>query len=267
MALSQLALALSKAQLQIKVPKKTQTVDFIDNKGRRIKYSYAELSDIIECYRKPLSENCIVLSSSIDVREHGLVLVTSLIHESGETLDSVYPLPDPSTVSAQMFGSALTYARRYSTCALLGIAAEDDDDGAIAGDTAATRPARKAKSPPPSADVVPREVRELRAKNEAIWDERDRMLAEQFPESGSPPPSSGSVDELAELNSWESYKCTFGKFGGKTIRQIGIPEAAKYVAWLRDNEGLTGKKIQGPAKEFCDMIDQAVAASNGQNQA
>jgi hypothetical protein len=267
MALGQLALALAKAQLQMKVPKKTQTVDFTDKQGRRIKYSYAELSDIIECYRKPLNEHCMVLSSSIDIREHGLVLITSLIHESGETLDSVYPLPDPSTVSAQMFGSALTYARRYSTCALLGIAAEDDDDGASAGDTAATRPARKAKAAPPDPEVIPREVRELRAKNEAIWDERDRMMAQQFPESGSAPPPPDGTDELSSLNSWESYHCSFGKFSGKTIRQIGVAEAAKYVAWLRDNESRTGKKIQGPAKEFCDMVDQAVAASDGQNQA
>ena len=35
--------------------------------------------------------------------------------------------------AAQARGSAITYARRYSLCATLGIAADDDDDGKAAG--------------------------------------------------------------------------------------------------------------------------------------
>jgi hypothetical protein len=53
--------------------------------------------------------------------------VTCLLHESGESLESLYPLGEKS--DAQAMGSALTYAKRYALSALIGIVTEDDDDG------------------------------------------------------------------------------------------------------------------------------------------
>ena len=38
----------------------------------------------------------------------------------------------PTVADSQAMGSAITYARRYSLCAILGIAAEDDEDGEAA---------------------------------------------------------------------------------------------------------------------------------------
>jgi hypothetical protein len=54
------------------------------------------------------------------------VLHTRLLHTSGQWIASEHPLP--MSGKPQEIGSALTYARRYSLSALLGIAADEDDD-------------------------------------------------------------------------------------------------------------------------------------------
>jgi len=62
--------------------------------------------------------------------ESGVTVETLFIHESGETL-SAGKLHVPATKQdAQGYGSALTYARRYSLMAACGIAPEDDDGNA-----------------------------------------------------------------------------------------------------------------------------------------
>ena len=47
------------------------------------------------------------------------------MHKSGQWISGQYPLP--KGLGSQDMGKAISYARRYSLCAILGIAAEDDD--------------------------------------------------------------------------------------------------------------------------------------------
>lgn len=125
--------ALSKAQAKIKPPLKNRHVDFTPkNGGQRVKYSYADLADVIESVRVPLSENGLCIVHQLEKNESEFGLRTTLLHASGESLSTWYPLPHPSNIRAQEFGSALTYARRYSLSSLVGIASEEDDDGASA---------------------------------------------------------------------------------------------------------------------------------------
>ena len=59
-----------------------------------------------------------------------IALETRLIHaESGQWISSVTIIPLPKN-DPQGMGSAITYARRYSLCAMLGIITEDDDGNA-----------------------------------------------------------------------------------------------------------------------------------------
>ena len=61
------------------------------------------------------------------------------MHSSGEWIGGVYPVR-PAQNTPQGMGSAITYARRYSLSAMLGLAADDDDDGnAASGQQAAQR--------------------------------------------------------------------------------------------------------------------------------
>ena len=63
------------------------------------------------------------------------------MHESGQWLASECRMPYDNTGSkntVQSMGSAITYARRYSLSALVGVVADDDDDGKVHG--GGTRP-------------------------------------------------------------------------------------------------------------------------------
>lgn len=129
--IGQLAEALSKAQGEIKAPSKERTAKIEGGKAS-YSYKYADLSDVIEAYRVALSKNALALTHGTLQRDGHLVLMTKLLHKSGEWLASEYPLQ--VYARPQEMGSALTYARRYMVSALLGIAAEEDDDGKRAQD-------------------------------------------------------------------------------------------------------------------------------------
>lgn len=131
--INELAAALAKAQGQFPKVRKSKTANVKHkNGGGEHSYSYADLADVLEAVRKPLSETGLALLQLIEPAERHLFLRTQLLHTSGQFLDSVYPLP--AGLDAQGMGSAITYARRYTISAMLGIAAEDDDDGQGAND-------------------------------------------------------------------------------------------------------------------------------------
>jgi len=120
--ITKLAAALVKAQGKMTNPAKNKTVS-----TGKYSYSYADLGSIIDHVRPVLAANGLALIQRIDTKPDSVTLVTMLVHESGQVIESALPLPRGA--AAQELGSYLTYARRYSICAALGIAAEDDDDG------------------------------------------------------------------------------------------------------------------------------------------
>ena len=75
-------------------------------------------------------------------------LETELRHVSGDKIDTTFPLACSITDSAQKVGSALTYARRYSLLSMLGLSADEDDDGKQA------EPKAEPKKPPASERPV-----------------------------------------------------------------------------------------------------------------
>lgn len=100
------------------------------------KPSYVSLAQAIDAVEGALRDNKIALLQQTDVTEHGgTILITRLIHESGEWIAGRYPV-HAVKADPQGEGSALTYARRYALMALVGIAPEDDDGNAA---TAAVR--------------------------------------------------------------------------------------------------------------------------------
>ena len=62
--------------------------------------------------------------------KEGVMVETVFVHESGEVMESGMLHVPAVKHDAQGFGSALTYARRYSLMAACGIAPEDDDGNA-----------------------------------------------------------------------------------------------------------------------------------------
>ncbi len=120
--IKELVVALSKAQGKMEPAKLNKTNSHFKNK-------YADFNSIIECCRQPLSENGLSVMQYCEMTNEKLFLVTMLVHISGQWIKSLFPL-NPRNMDSQSIGSAMTYAKRYSLSAMLGIVSdEEDDDG------------------------------------------------------------------------------------------------------------------------------------------
>ena len=118
-----LAAALASAQAAFPTISRDKEVTVQTKAGGSYKFKYAPLDSILNAVRKPLSENGLALTQLLDDGD----LVTMLMHKGGGRLAGRVTLP--SVEGIQAFGSAITYLRRYSIQSILGIAAEEDDDG------------------------------------------------------------------------------------------------------------------------------------------
>lgn len=121
--LGPLAAALAKAQSEFGAITRDKEVVVQKKAGGQYRFKYAPLDQILGVVRGPLSKNGLALVQLLDPD----ALVTMLVHESGATLEARTPIPSSSDI--QSYGSAITYLRRYAVQAMLGIAAEEDDDG------------------------------------------------------------------------------------------------------------------------------------------
>lgn len=91
---------------------------------------YVDLAGCVEAVIDALNENNIFLMQGTHECADGVVVETVFIHESGEQVTAGKLHVPASKQDAQGYGSALTYARRYSLMAACGIAPEDDDGNA-----------------------------------------------------------------------------------------------------------------------------------------
>jgi hypothetical protein len=160
--MKEIAAALVKAQKGFGPALKTST-----NPAFRSKY--ASLENCIEAVIDSLNDNGIMLMQPTHLCEDGVIIETLFLHESGEQL-SAGRLHVPATKhDAQGYGSALSYARRYSLLAACGIAAEDDD-----GNNASKQmPARAAPAP---AKTVPAPAQEAKAPTSIEGKDTDWQL-------------------------------------------------------------------------------------------
>jgi hypothetical protein len=96
---------------------------------------YVDLAGVWNACRDALhAHGLTVVQTVATLANGGSVLRSILLHTSGEQITSEYPLT-PIKNDPQGMGSAMTYARRYSLAALVGIAPEDDDGEAGSGRT------------------------------------------------------------------------------------------------------------------------------------
>ena len=100
-------------------------------KNPHLKSSYANLESFLDAIRPALEANgLIIIQNAIDSESLDILkLETTIMHESGEYMSSVMPMP-VAKKDAQGYGSAMTYARRYSIASMFGIAQADDDGNA-----------------------------------------------------------------------------------------------------------------------------------------
>lgn len=113
------------------------------------KSKYASLDTIQQTIRQPLINNGLVITQSNVLSEGQLLVETRVWHsETGESMGSIFPIV-VNKQSAQDYGSAVSYAKRYSLSGLLNLIIEDeDDDGNKASDKTVTIIADKTSEKP-----------------------------------------------------------------------------------------------------------------------
>lgn len=128
------------------------------------KSRYADLSACVEAVVEALNDNGIALTQHTHHAEGGVCVETILIHESGEELSFGKLFVPSSKNDAQGYGSALTYARRYSLMAACGLAPEDDDGNAASVSAPRTAPKFGYSSPAKPAPRTTDEAPKVKAK-------------------------------------------------------------------------------------------------------
>jgi hypothetical protein len=160
---------------------------------------YVDLAGCIEAVVDALNAAGIALIQRTSEDNTGVTVETVFLHESGEMLECGKLHVPASKQDPQGYGSALTYARRYSLMAAAGIAPEDDDGNA----------ASKVKVSATKTDLVPPNRMAIVADVAAAIDER--MSANDL---------IGAFEEYLGVTDVEEKTALWGMLDSKTRSSI-----------------------------------------------
>jgi len=121
--LNELFSAMAKAQSEIKTAN-------LDAENPYFKSSFSSLAEIMRVSRPALTKNGLSVIQQVLPNEEGQnVLHTILAHSSGQWIETQMKIV-PTKPDVQALGSLITYLRRYSYAAIVGVvSSEEDDDG------------------------------------------------------------------------------------------------------------------------------------------
>lgn len=147
--IKEVATALAKAQGEMDNASKSSNNPFFGSR-------YADLAEVINVSRPALSKNGLAVTQGTIPINGKSVLVTTVMHTSGQWLksyDVIEPVPMKTkdekgvtvyAITPQAKGSAMTYSRRYQYSGMVGVAQEDDDGNAASGQKGEKAPAQAA---------------------------------------------------------------------------------------------------------------------------
>jgi hypothetical protein len=224
-----LAEALSKAQAEFPVVPKLHRAKIPTKSGGEYSYNYADLADTVACAGPILAANGLSVSHHPDFADGYDLLTTRLMHTSGEWLEASMRL-FLSAESPQAHGSAITYAKRYAYSSIIGLVADEDDDGASA--TRAPQTPARAAQPVPTHETV---------NGEQI------PLSEPMETTRSGPPSTLATAKQVG-------------FVRRLLDEAGIGEGDACVSWFKVNvttgpwPGMLKNLSKAQAAEIIDLL-------------
>ncbi len=215
---------MAKAQAVFKSAKK-------DSINPHFKSSYADFSSVMDACRDGLTANKLFVVQEVSrTSTNSVSVATRIAHASGQWIEFAALEMPVSKPDAQGVGSAITYAKRYSYSASLGIASDVDDDGNAA---VASQSKTVASNIPP-----------------AKW----------HPVDGPQPPSDNDAPPQADDDSVRFYQADgshvdvptvqFGKNKGTPINELSDKSLQWYIEAAKAN-------IADPAKAKWKAKEQA----------
>lgn len=132
-----------------------------DSINPHFKNKYADLSSVTNAIKPALAKHGLSFVQISHMVEGGACAETLIMHSSGESMSCGKFFAPATKQDAQGYGSAFTYARRYSLSAAFGVCPEDDD-----GNAASQAPKAKPVSNEKISAAQVTELLELIEKNE-----------------------------------------------------------------------------------------------------
>ena len=172
--------------------------------------SYVDLAGASEVILPLLAKNGLCVSQVGELLDTRFVIVTKLMHESGEMIESRWPVvTDKQT--AQAIGSATTYARRYSLMAIVGASSSDDDDGnasSISQQVAPKQPDKPRLAPPTTQDpdIIEKPIIEQIGDLARVKGVTNAQLKEFISKMGKKKSAECTEEELMTILNWLRMK-------------------------------------------------------------
>jgi hypothetical protein len=189
-----------------------------DSNNPFFKSRYADLASIWNACRDALSQNGLAVIQTIINDEDGeTYLSTTLGHSSGQWIRSFLSVKvkEGARNELQELGSALTYLRRYSLAAIVGVAPDEDDDGNTGTNYQAKQ---KKQQPQPDQVILP----------ELTTDEVVAYIHTSCPDS--PDQFQKFFDKIKEENKWTNRKTV------ETFTQHKVHTAKSFEAYLGESK-------------------------------
>lgn len=207
-----------------------QTPVKMDSTNPHFNSGYVSLQGLIEATRENLGRHGLGVIQFVRSFGRAALVTTRLVHVSGQFVESSMYM-HPGKDGPQALGSAITYLRRYSYQAILGLAAVEDDD--------AEKSEHRGSSHQESKQAPKKEGRRDSKKQESV--------------------ALNSLEDFASDDSnlnCAAYQIPFGKYKGKLLVTIPLGEAVSYAKFLlkmsvENNKPITG----GPIEEFLKYVN------------
>ena len=161
-SIAKIAAALAAFQSEVKDPAR-------DGENPHFRSKYVQLDGLLAAVRPILSKHGLSVMQSTGGDGQDISVTTEIMHTSGEWIRTDALILKAVKADPQGAGSAVTYGRRYSLSAALGVAWDDDDDG-----NAASAPPKSKAKPAPKATkndhlkAVAEAAKKQHVKNEEI---------------------------------------------------------------------------------------------------
>jgi hypothetical protein len=207
-SIGKIAEALAEFQAEVKDPAR-------DKDNPYFKSKYVAIDGLLAAVRPILAKHGLSVIQSTGGNGQDISVTTEILHTSGEWIRTDALVLKAVKADPQGAGSAVTYGRRYSLSAALGVAWDDDDDG-----NAASTPPPKTKAAPKKPDkaALLKQIAEGAKKHSISADDMKIIMKRQYGKEASKDLTDAETADLAA--NFERYAIEMVEDEGKLMEGI-----------------------------------------------
>lgn len=162
------------------------------------KSKYTDLATAVNHCRPILAEHGLAIIQTFDGPPEAPVIVTRLLHTSGEYIEGRLAMK-PVKADPQSIGSLLTYGRRYSYLAMVGIAPEDDDANSAMPVKPETKKEEKKPDGPEQWTTAQRGMLWSKCKEKGMSETEAKAFIEKYNPGKDKTTASSMIDNFEQL--------------------------------------------------------------------